>query len=120
VYESIQNVVQIEPGRREGASETEEVLLLTTRETQTEPAQLMQRSLRISDPQGNGHANANSPSPAAEAITAFPHPQPALIGVHSLLENCTKNALSSDDTGKQLGMPPHAADAGRGQGSRRS
>jgi hypothetical protein len=119
VYESIQNVVQMEPGRREGALEAEEVLLLTTRETQTEPAQLMQRSLRISDAQGNGHDDANSPLPAAEAITAFPHPQPALIGVNSLLETCTKNALSPDDTGKHPCMQPQA-DAGRGQGSRRS
>jgi len=95
------------------------VLLLTTRETQTEPAQLMQRSLRISDAQGNGHDDANSPLPAAEAITAFPHPQPALIGVNSLLETCTKNALSPDDTGKHPCMQPQA-DAGRGQGSRRS
>eukprot|EP00802_Teleaulax_amphioxeia_P004870 Tamp_04874.p1 GENE.Tamp_04874~~Tamp_04874.p1 ORF type:complete len:973 (-),score=164.66 Tamp_04874:223-2871(-) len=81
VYESIQNVVQVEPGRQEQGPEADTVSLLTTRETQTETPQLVERSLRISDAVAGAGADTDSPDPAGEAITAFPHPQPALLGV---------------------------------------
>ena len=80
VYESIQNVVQVEPGRQEQGPEADTVSLLTTRETQTETPQLVERSLRISDAVAGAGADTDSPDPAGEAITAFPHPQPALLG----------------------------------------
>jgi len=81
LYENIQNVIQVEPDKAEAAGAIETVTLLTTQETQALPPQLMERCLEISATAPSGSDNVDPSSSPPKAITAFPHPQPALIGV---------------------------------------
>ena len=92
VYEAIQNVIQPEPvggpGPGSGAGGAgsdaggDSFILLTTAETPYQPPQLMERVVVIGD---RGEEGA-----AAEAITALPHPQPALVDVKKELIKYTR------------------------------
>ena len=97
VYESIQNVIQVKRGAESSGAAGSEgkeseggetLVLLTTRETQTDPPQLIERQLAISaghrHPGGSPRDDGPSCSPA-HTVTSFPHPQPALIGVNKEL-----------------------------------
>ena len=66
----------------------ESFILLTTAETPTQPPQLMERVVLIRDQGGEGAAGEEGP--AGEAITALPHPQPALKDVKKELIKYTR------------------------------
>ena len=66
----------------------ESFILLTTAETPTQPPQLMERVVLFRDQGGEGAAGEEGP--AGEAITALPHPQPALKDVKKELIKYTR------------------------------
>ena len=66
----------------------ESFILLTTAETPTQPPQLLERVVLIRGQGGEGAAGEEGP--AGEAITALPHPQPALKDVKKELIKYTR------------------------------